>query len=69
MCSQFCRYAAVCKYREDFIFNCKLVVTKLRENGCPNFTLRKYVNKFKYSKRLTISKYGTNFDLTFSIFH
>ena len=69
MCSQFCRYASVCKYREDFIFNCKLVITKLKENECPNFILRKYVNKFKYTKKITISKYGADFDITSSIFN
>ena len=68
MCSQFCRFAAVCKYRDDFIFNCKLLVSKLEDNGCPSFVLRKFVNKFKYSKKLTLSKYGLDFDLTNCIF-
>ena len=69
MCSQFCRFAAVCKYRNDFIFNCKLVKSKLENNGCPVYLLRKFVKKFSYTKRLTILKYGTDFDLTNSIFN
>ena len=68
MCSQFCRFAAVCKYREDFILNCKLVKSKLQDNGCPIAILRKYVNKFSYTKKLTLLKFGPNFDLTNSIF-
>ena len=32
MCSQFCRFAAACKYRNDFVFNCKLVKSKLESN-------------------------------------
>ena len=67
MCSQFCRFAAVCKYRDDFIFNCKLVITKLLDNGCPLYLLRSYINKFKYSKKLNLLKYGGNFDLTYDI--
>ena len=69
MCSQFCRFAAVCKYRNDFIFNCKLVKSKLENNGCPVYLLRKFVKKFNYTKKLTILKYGTDFDLTNSIFN
>ena len=69
MCSQFCRFAAVCKYRNDFIFNCKLVKSKLESNGCPVSLLRKYVKKFGYTKKLTLMKYGADFDLTLSIFN
>ena len=68
MCSQFCRFAFVCKYREDFIFNCKLVISKLQHNGCPISLLRKYVRKFFYTKKLTVMKFGQNFDFTISIF-
>ena len=64
MCSQFCRFATVCKYRDDFVLNCKLVISKLRDNGCPSNILRKYINKFKYTKSNTLIKYGNNFDIT-----
>ena len=69
MCSQFCRFASVCKFREDFIFNCKLVTSKLENNGCPISLLRKFVSKFFYTKKLTINKFGPNFDFTTSIFN
>ena len=68
MCSQFCRFASICKYRDDFIFNCKLVISKLQNNGCPNSLLRKYVKKFFYTKKLTVKKFEENFDFTLSIF-
>ena len=69
MCSQFCRFAAVCKHRDDFVFNCKLVKSKLEDNGCPVNLLRKFINKFCYTKKLTLLKYGADFDLTVSIFN
>ena len=69
MCSQFCRFAAVCKYRNDFIFNCKLVKSKLENNGCPVYLLRKFIKKFSYTKKLTLAKYGADFDLTHCIFN
>ena len=68
MCSQFCRFASICKYREDFIFNCKLVISKLQNNGSPENLLRKYVKKFFYTKKLTVMKYGQNFDFTLANF-
>ena len=67
MCSQFCRFALVCKYRSDFITNCKLVTSKLENNGCPVNLLRKYVRKFFYTKKLTVMKYGPNFDFANAI--
>ena len=69
MCSQFCRFASVCKYRNDFIFNCRLVKSKLEDNGCPVSLLKKFINKFKYTKKMTLLKFGTDFDLTLSIFN
>ena len=68
MCSQFCRFANVCKYRNDFVNNCKLVTSKLESNGCPVNLLRKYVRKFFYTKKLTVLKYGPNFDFANAIF-
>ena len=68
LCSQFCRFASVCKFRDDFIFNCKLVVSKLQDNGCPLYILRKFVNKFKYTKKITLIKYGPDFNITNSVF-
>ena len=68
MCSQFCRFASVCKYRDDFIFNCRLVISKLQDNDCPVSLLRKYVRKFFYTKKLTVKKYGPNFDFANAIF-
>ena len=69
MCSQFCRFASVCKYRDDFIFNCKLVISRLQNNGCPVGLMRKYVRKFFYTKKLTVMKFGPNFDFTNLIFN
>ena len=68
MCSQFCRFASVCKYRDDFISNCKLVISKLKNNGSPINLLKKYVRKFFYTKKLTIKKYG-DIDFTPFIFN
>ena len=64
MCSQFCRFALVCKYREDFILNCRLVISKFKEYGCPTNVLVKYINKFRYTKSKTLAKYGLNNELT-----
>ena len=69
ICSQFYRFATVCKYRDDFVFNCRLVKSKLEDNGCPVNILKKYINKFCYTKKLSIMKYGADFDLTASIFN
>ena len=69
MCSQFCRFASVCKHRDDFVFNCKLVKSKLEDNGCPVNLLRKYINKFGHTKKLTLMKYGADFDLINSVFN
>ena len=68
MCSQFCRFASVCKYRDDFISNCKLVISKLKNNGSPINLLKKYVRKFFYTKKMTIKKYG-DIDFTPFIFN
>ena len=64
MCSQFSRFALVCHYREDFISNCKLVISKLIEYGCPNNILRKYILKFGYTNSKTLAKYRLNVNLT-----
>ena len=69
MCSQFCRFAYVCKYRDDFVLNCKLVISKLQTNGCPSSLLKKFVRKFFYTKKLTVRKFGPNFDFTIAIFN
>ena len=69
ICSQFCRFASICKYRDDFIFNCKLMKSKILNNGCPVSVLRKFVNKFFYTKKLTVKKFGQNFDFTLAIFN
>ena len=58
LCSQFCRYASNCRFKEDLLFNCQLLVNKLQENRCPSFLLRKFVRKFEYNKRLTLSKFN-----------
>lgn len=57
LCSQFCRFASVCHFKEDFIFNCKLFITKLQQNGFPLDILIKLINKFEYKKRLTLLKF------------
>ena len=64
MCSQFSRFALVCHYREDFISNCKLVISKLIEYGCPINILRKYILKFGYTNSKTLAKYRLNVNLT-----
>ncbi|MEL6542770.1 MAG: hypothetical protein AAFQ34_15395 [Pseudomonadota bacterium] len=63
LCSQFCRYASICKYREDFIFNCQLFIRKLQQNNFPMYVLKKLVNKFQFNKRLTLSKFNLDFRL------
>ena len=68
MCSQFCRFALVCKYREDFVFNCKSIISKLLNNDCPSHVLKKFVNKFKYNKSRTLLKYGREMDLSNELF-
>ena len=60
MCSQFCRFAAVCKYREDFVSNCKLVISKLRDNGCPTNTLRRYIRYMRKPMRKNMRKQSKN---------
>ena len=67
LCSQFCRFAAACHLKDDFILNCRMFVDKLVQNGYPVHILRRFVNKFKYNKRLTLLKYR-EFDFTFAIF-
>ena len=47
----------------DFVFNCQLVINKIKENGFPSELLRKYVRKFKYKKGLTIVKFNFDRDL------
>lgn len=58
LCSQFCRFAAICHCREDFIFNCQLFIIKMQSNGFPDNILIKFINKFEYSKRLSLLKYN-----------
>ena len=58
LCSQFCRYASICKFKEDFIFNCQLFINKLKQNEFPTCYLKKLVNKFQYNKNLTLSKFN-----------
>ena len=61
LCSQFCRYASNCRFREDFLLNCQLLINKLLHNKCPSYLLKKFVRKFEFNKRLTLSKF--NLDL------
>ena len=63
ICSQFCRFANICMMGCDFVFNCQLVINKIKENGFPSELLRKYVRKFKYKKGLTIAKFNFDRDL------
>ena len=63
LCSQFCRYASICKYKEDFIFNCQLFIRKLQQNNFPMYVLKNLVNKFQFNKRLTLSKFNLDFTL------
>ena len=60
ICSQFSRFANICMTDQDFLFNCQIVINKIRHNGFPSVLLKKYVNKFCYNKNRTIAKY--NFD-------
>lgn len=63
LCSQFCRYASICKFREDFIFNCQLFINKLHQNDFPSYFLKKLVNKFEFNKHLSLSKFNFAFRL------
>ena len=63
ICSQFCRFANICMKREDFLFNCQLVIDKIKHNGFPTWLLKKYVRKFRYRKNRTITKFGLDHNL------
>ena len=60
ICAQFCRFALVCQLKEDFIYNCQLLIIKLQQNGFPNSILIRFINKFQYNKRLTLLKFEIN---------
>ena len=58
LCSQFCRYSSICKFGADFTFNCQLLIDKLKRNDFPSRVLKKFVIKFEFCKRLSVSKFN-----------
>ena len=63
ICSQFCRFANICMRKEDFLYNCQLVVDKIGHNGFPAWLLKKFVIKFKHRKNRTIAKFNLELNL------
>ena len=58
LCSQFCRFAWICSYGQDFIFNCQLFVNKMLFNGFPSHIIKKHIYKFERSKMQSLAKFG-----------
>ena len=67
LCSQLYRYASICKYRDDFLYNCQLFINKLKQNNFPTFYIKKIINKFDLNKNLTISKFNLNSKLIYAL--
>ena len=65
ICSQFCRFANICMNIEDFLYNCQLVINKLKYNGFPAWILKKFVKKFRFRKSRTITKYNFDRDIDY----
>ena len=61
--SQFCRFANICMRKEDYIYNCQLVINKIKNNGFPSWLIKKYIRKFRFRKNRTISKYNLDRNL------
>ena len=65
ICSQFIRFANICMVKEDFIYNCQLVINKISNNGFPIWLLKNYVIKFQNRKNRLLTKFNLGRDLHF----
>ena len=63
LCSQFGRFAWICSYGQEFIFNCQLFVDKLLLNGFPSHIIKKHIYKFEQRKLRTLTKFNFNSSL------
>ena len=63
ICSQFIRFAKICMAKEDFIYNCQLIINKINTNGFPMWILKKYVAKFQNNNHQLLLKFDLGMDL------
>ena len=56
--SQLFRFAKVCSFKKDFIFNCKIIIDKLHNNGFFKETLRRYLNTSQNKHKWIPIKYN-----------
>ena len=60
LCSQFCRFASICTYKEDFVHNCQMFIRKLQQNGYPPNILADFITRFEHNKLMTLMKFRFN---------
>ena len=59
MTSQFLRFAHICSFKKDFVYNCVTVASKLIGNGLDSNTIHSYIGNFFKNNNWINTKYDS----------